>query len=189
MNIIFSSSLQDDCDDYMNTEIYRYLINISVALCVSIINYFIKMVFKLLSHFERYKSITALNNAIMKKIFVATFINMGLLYLIINANFQGEDFIKDMLEIIPGGSAFFKGDYSDLNREWYPKVAVNILVLVITNLVSVIISTFIFEGIGALQRKYLAKKQILQHDMNNCMNGREFLISMKYASSLAIVFV
>lgn len=149
-SIIFDSSLQDDCGDYMNTTIYRFLVNIAVGVCVSIINYIIKLVFNYLSQFERYKTVTGLNDAIMKKSFIATFINLAILYLLINANFQSSGFIKGIADGIPGGGSelFFNGDYSDLNRDWYSKVAVSIIVLVLSSLVSTVISTLIFEVIG-----------------------------------------
>ena len=152
----------------MKTELFRLLVNIGVALIVSVINYMIRMVFKMLSVFERYKSITHLNGAIMKKTFISTFINMGLLYLMINANFQGSSVVRDISESLPGGSEFFfNGDYSDLDRNWYSKVAISMIVLVITNLFSLLISSLIWELINLSKRKYFAKRQVLQHDMNS----------------------
>lgn len=139
--------------------------------------------------FERYKSVTLLNNAILRKTFAAIFINIGILYLLINADFQESSVIRGIASGLPGGSNwFFHGDYSDLDRDWYSKVSIGMIVLVLTNLFSSAFGSIVTEIISKIKRKYLAKRQLLQHDMNNCMDGAEFNIARKYAGSLAIIF-
>jgi hypothetical protein len=148
-SIASDSSLQDDCGDYLNTSIVKYVINILVGVLVSVINFIIKYVFNYLSHFERYKTITGLSTTIMKKAFVATFINLAILYLLINANFQGSGFISGIADGLPGGNSFFfAGDYSDLGRDWYSKVASSIIILVLSGLFSTFISSFLAEIYG-----------------------------------------
>ncbi|CAI2383860.1 unnamed protein product [Moneuplotes crassus] len=190
VTIIFTSSIRKDCQEYMENEIFRYLVNIAVALLVSVINILIKICFNVLSKFERYKAVTHLNGAIMRKTFISTFINMGLLYLLINANFRSSGFVRTIASGLPGGKKyFFNGDYDDLNRDWYSKVAISIIVLSLTNLVSVVIGAAINETINWIKRKYFAKRQTLQHDMNACMDGNVFTISTKYSTTLALIFV
>jgi len=184
------SDLEEDCGDYMNTALYKYFINILVAVVVGVINYFIRVTYSYLSGFERYKTITKQNDSLMKKQFISMFINIGILILLINANLQDSGVIKGIAEGLPGGDEFFfNGSYSDLNRNWYPKVAVAIIVLVITNLFSNVFSVIITELIKLVQRKFFAKRQTLQVDMNNCMAGGDFALSNKYALILSIVFV
>jgi small-conductance mechanosensitive channel len=72
----------------MNTALYKYFINVLVAVVVGVINYLIRVIFTMLSGFERYKTITKQNNAMMKKQFVSLFINIGILIVLINANLQ-----------------------------------------------------------------------------------------------------
>jgi hypothetical protein len=148
-SIASDSSLQDDCGDYLNTSILKYVVNVLVGVLVSVINFIIKYVFNYLSHFERYKTLTGLSTTIMKKSFIATFINLAILYLMINANFQGSGFIGGIADGIPGGNDFFfAGDYSDLSRDWYSKVASSIIVLVLSGLFSTALSSFLAEIFG-----------------------------------------
>jgi hypothetical protein len=148
-SIASDSSLHDDCGDYLNTSIVKYVVNVLVGVLVSVINFIIKYVFNYLSHFERYKTLTGLSTTIMKKAFIATFINLAILYLMINANFQGSGFISGIADGIPGGNAFFfAGDYSDLSRDWYSKVASSIIVLVLSGLFSTALSSFLAEIYG-----------------------------------------
>lgn len=188
--VMRDKNLQKECDYYLDQALFRYFINVFAAVVVGVINYLIKLTFLYLSSFERYKSITKENNSLMKKQFASIFINIGILLVLINANFQDSGFFRSIAEGLPGGSEFFfVGDFSDLDRSWYSKVAVSIIVLIITNLISNVISSFVFEAIRFVKRKFFAKRQVLQHDMNACMNGAPFNLSYKYALTLAIIYV
>jgi hypothetical protein len=147
--IAFHSSLHGDCGDYLNTSIVKYVVNVLVGVLVYVINFIIKYVFNYLSRFERYKTLNGLSTSIMKKAFITTFINLAILYLMINADFQGSGFISGIADGLPGGSTFFfAGDYSDLNRDWYSIVASSIIVLVLSSLFSTAISSFMAEIYG-----------------------------------------
>lgn len=188
--VIRTPSLRDDCKKYMNTELYKYFITILVSIFVGVINFLIRVIFTLLVNFERYKTVTALNNGLMKKEFISIFINIGILIVLINANFQESGVIRSIAEGLPGGTEFFfVGDYSDLDRNWYSKVAIAIIVLIITNLISGIISTIISEIISFIKRRCFAHRQTLQYDMNQCMTGTEFNVAYKYSLTLSIIYM
>jgi hypothetical protein len=96
----------------------------------------LKFVFRKLAVFEKYKSLTHETESIFEKLFIAIFINMAILLLIINADFQSVRFVKSISDTLPGGTLFFNGDYSDFVRSWYPRVGLAFILLVISNLFS-----------------------------------------------------
>ena len=93
------------------------------------INFMLKIVFRSLAKFERYKSLTHETGSILTKLFVAIFINMAILLLLINANFQDIGVVSDISDWLPiGGELFFNGKYDDLNRQWYQRVGLAFMV-------------------------------------------------------------
>ena len=186
---IGDSSIQDLWGDYKNKAIYRYFVNVLVGCLAGVINYLIKLIYYNLSEFERYKSITKENSSLMRKQFYSMFVNIAILILLVNANFQGSDFVKSIAEGLPGGTSyFFNGKYSDIDRGWYSKVGLAIIVMMITNLFSNVITTILFELIYAFKRCLWAKRQVLQSDMNSWVDGSSFSLSYKYALTMSIFF-
>jgi len=61
----------------------------------------LKTLMRKMSVFERYKNVTAMNGSIMIKLFLAIFINIGVLIVVINADFTSA-----------GIPANISGDYS-----------------------------------------------------------------------------
>ena len=63
---------------------------------ITFINVMLKNILRRLSKFERYKNVSQMNSAIMLKLFLALFINIGMLIVAINADFS-ETGIPDIL--------------------------------------------------------------------------------------------
>jgi hypothetical protein len=127
-------------------------------------------------------SLTHETESIFKKLFVAIFINMAILLLMINASFDESD-----IPII--SDVFYSGRYEDLNRKWYPRVGLAFLILVVSTVFSNIFSTALWEGIRYYRRAFKAKRMLLQIDMNQQMLGGIFEIDAKYSLTLAMIFM
>ncbi|CAI2374106.1 unnamed protein product [Moneuplotes crassus] len=190
ISVLFDTSKHDVCGNYIRDYILRTVITISVSFIVSMINFMIKIVFRTLAKFERYKSLTHETGSIFRKLFVSIFINMAILLLLINANFQSIKFVKDVSDWLPiGGELFFNGRYDDLSREWYPRVGLAFCVLILSTIFSNLFSSGMWEGIRWYKRTIKAKRQILQCDMNVNMLGGVFEMDAKYGMSLALIFL
>ena len=72
----------------------------------------------------------------MLKLFLAIFINIGILIVVTNADFSDWG-IPDILS----------GDFEDTTWEWHYKVGVPILTLIMTNIVISVIFAFLFQFI------------------------------------------
>ncbi|CAI2377567.1 unnamed protein product [Moneuplotes crassus] len=189
-SIIFQPSKHNVCETYIRDYILRTLVTVVVSLIVSMINFMIKIVFRTLAKYERYKSLIHETESIFWKLFVSIFINMAILLLLINANFQSIGLIKDISDWLPiGGDLFFSGRYEDLDRSWYPRVGLAFCVLMISTIFSNLVSTGMWEVIRMYKRNIHAKKQLLQCDMNENMLGGVFEMDAKYGMSLAIIFL
>ena len=189
-NLLSNSSKRSTCEDYIETYILRLVVTIVVSFSVSMINYIIRIVFRKLAEFERYKSMSKEKQSIFEKQFVAVFINMAILVLLINADFQEIEVVKEISNGLGSlGTIFFNGDYDDLTRSWYTSVGLSFLILVISTLFSNIVSTLLWEFIRLYKRRFSAKKQLLQADMNAAMIGGIFYIESKYSLTLAMIFL
>ena len=65
-------------------------------MSVFVVNYILKVILKGLGRFERYKSVTLQTESIMVKLFVAVYVNMGILIILINANLQRYGFVESI---------------------------------------------------------------------------------------------
>ena len=78
---ISNSEYKDLCRSYLYNYLLRTLITVVVSFLVSVINFFIRVTFRKLSSFERFKNVTDEKEAIFKKLFISVFINMSILLL------------------------------------------------------------------------------------------------------------
>ena len=72
---ISNSEYKDLCKNYVNKYLLRVFITVVVSFLVSTINYFIRITFRMLSSFERFKNLTDEKESVFKKLFISVFIN------------------------------------------------------------------------------------------------------------------
>ena len=105
-------------------------------------NFIIQIIFSILSGFEKYKLVDDENKSKIIKIFIAQFINTGLIILITNIDFN----IKDNLNL----DFLFGGSYTDLNPEWFKNIGTVISLTLIINIISPILVSLLFTFIRKL---------------------------------------
>ena len=74
-----------------------------------------------------------MTSAVMIKLFLAIFINIGILIVVTNANFTDIGF-----------PAILSGDFEDTTRNWHYEVGVPIMTLIMTNIALTVIFAFLF---------------------------------------------
>ena len=169
---------------------YENIIAIGVSLLVAVVNFLLKFILKKMGAFERFASIGLQTTATLTKLFVAVFVNMGVLMLFINANLQDFTVVQSITNSLPfGKELFFNGEFSDTTRQWYQDVGVPIITLMIITLASNIVSAMINRLIRSIKRCLLKKKKVLQVDLNTLYEGGEFDLADKYVKVLAFIFV
>mmetsp|Transcript_41606 Transcript_41606/g.36997 ORF Transcript_41606/g.36997 Transcript_41606/m.36997 type:complete len:193 (+) Transcript_41606:757-1335(+) len=140
-------------------------------------------VFTLLSQFERHKSLTQQLSSRVIKIFIAQFLNTGIIILLINAKFEGV--------------SFWQGRFSDQVPLWYVDVGAVIISTMIINVFSVPVAKLsgliIKMMLRCCDRKCGCDPRVTrkktQKAYENLYTNPEFLLDFRYAQVLTLVFV
>ena len=98
----------------------------------------------------------------MVNLFVAILINTGFIILLLNANLGKLSWWGEVTNEIPQIKDYvFNGDFEDTNRDWYVKVGLPIITIVIINLFSIIIQAAVKGPIAACKRCCCYRNKIL----------------------------
>jgi hypothetical protein len=84
-----------DCKDYYDKFVNRTLVNIFASIAVAVVNGLLKFAMKRLSNFRRPRTVTGQVETQTVNLFLAYFINMGILITLINSNFQQYAFFRE----------------------------------------------------------------------------------------------
>jgi hypothetical protein len=168
------------CAKYYNKQIANQLIRIAGVTLVAIVNIILTIVMYWLSDFERSVSLTDKAASELWKLFMAQFVNAGLLVLLVNWRFYDAGFTF---------AGFGEGDYPDTTREWFAKIGSNLclsmFVLMFTNTVPMLL----WEGFARCLRRRSARKKLTQEAMNKALELPDYKLSLRiatYMTSLAV---
>jgi hypothetical protein len=171
------------CSYFFERISLNILLRVSVSLGVIMVNFMIKIIFRILSRFERVSNKSLEQLKLMSKVFVATFINTALVILAVNANFSSintQDWLPKFI---------FNSDYSDFSREWYVNVGST---LIATMMISVFsphcFILFTFYPLGLCKRHCCTKRYISQAQANMKFSGADFDLATRNSTLLTIVF-
>lgn len=175
-NDLFSEST-DKCSTYIGELSHAWGMKFLSSFGIILMNYFVKIIMRKLSSFERPKSQTDIQTKIFKKIFILIFINTAILTFLVNLNFP------QLSEYI------FHGKYKDFEKEWFLKVGSLILTLMIISMGSPhLIYLIIAYPLGWCCRRNCYKKKKSQYELNMMFLGPEFDIASRTAQILSVVF-
>lgn len=177
------------CHDYQQDKTYGSLLSISVSVLISIINTVIGMVNIYLTKKIGLNYNSELINNIMQQVFMAQFINTGILLLLVNANFE-----HSFLSFIP-----IRNTFSDFSSVWYLTIGKSIVM-------TMAIASFMpYAGFMiAVVTKLLLRaqdssftcfskvpktKKITVPQYETLYSGPEVQFHLKYSSMMYMVFV
>ncbi|OMJ77143.1 hypothetical protein SteCoe_23325 [Stentor coeruleus] len=171
------SESTDKCSTYIGELSHAWGMKFLSSFGIILMNYFVKIIMRKLSSFERPKSQTDIQRKIFKKIFILIFINTAILTFLVNLNFP------QLSEYI------FHGKYKDFEKEWFLKVGSLILILMIISMGSPhLIYLGIAYPLGWCCRKNCYKSKKSQYELNMMFLGPEFDIASRTAQILSVVF-
>ena len=176
----YKTDIQLMCATYYNKLIRDQLIGVGGVSLVSVVNILLSTVMYWLADIEKTESLTAKAASELWKLFLAQFVNAGLLVLLVNAKFY-----DSKLKFAGLG----EGQFGDTNKAWYNKVgaslSLSMFLLMFTNTVPFLL----WEGIARWLRRRDARKQITQAAMNKALEAPVFMLSLRLAqfnTSLAV---
>ncbi|KRX00706.1 hypothetical protein PPERSA_00933 [Pseudocohnilembus persalinus] len=177
------------CYDWFQDYAFIQLLPLIAAICVIEVNFFIQLLFRKLSSFEKYNYLTQEYAARIYKIFIAMFINTGLLLLIINVDFKisNDNFLHSVLG----------GQYQDLTPSWFKNVGTVIIFTIAVNTISTPLVMMGFQLIRVTLRcldrgcTYNGKKTNKRktQQLIDLYTGPEFMIDLRYSQILNVIFI
>lgn len=182
----FGNQIQNEpefCQDYVTNQNRLTALSLGSVLIVIGINKLLEEVLKLLAGYEKPNTISAWEKGIASRIFVAQWINTGILVTVVNADWEF---------YFPALKAFdvaFTGTFRDFSSDWF--VAVGNLV------VNQSVSAAIVPNLAILAKwpkvftmqSLLQHRQLTQRKMNKLFEGDDYLLSKRYGALLNILFV
>lgn len=101
--------------------------------------------------------------AAMTNLFVAITLNTGFIILLINANLSGMSWWESIVNKAPRvGDYVFNGDFTDTSRDWYIKVGLPIVTIIVINLASLLLWAVLKGPLAACKRCCGWRSKILQ---------------------------
>lgn len=173
------------CQEYLKQQSFLSMYRFLGSAGVIFINLVLKYIMAKLSAFERTSTETKQKLQTMTRVFVALFINTGILTLLSNADMQGSQVVR----ALPFNDYFMNGNYDDFNREWYTDVGSIITATMIVNAISPHFFNLIFwYPLGCCRRKCCWKFYQSQNSLNEMFAGPEFNIATRTAQVLTTLF-
>jgi hypothetical protein len=181
--IIDNSDMFDYCSYFIEKLSTTVLFRILVSFGVVFINFFIKIIFRILGRYERHPSKSEEQQKLMGKVFLATFINTALVILAVNADFSDLNTQSWLPEFI------FNADYSDFSRDWYVEVGSTIVSTMMISIFSphcVMLMTF--YPLGLCKRHCCTKRYLSQAEANLKFSGADFDLATRNSFVMTVVF-
>ncbi len=177
------------CWDYL-TEYYKYwALYIGCIFAVAAINFVIKYALLGLAKFQKFATYTEEQMSTMIKLFTSMTINMILLVLMTNLNFQSEPFFEYIHNNVPLGKYIFSGSYTDFTRKWHMKVGVTLIVLMCVNVFwPQVMDVLFWVPWKKFNRACCTGGVVLQIDLNTYYEGYDFTLWDRYAYILSITY-
>ena len=183
-SILNDSDLRSFCTYYIEKRSYSIAIRFLVSAGVVMLNFILKIIFRLLGKFEKYVSRSKEQVQVMQKVFLAMFTNTALVVLAVNANFSSLWFIV----YLPFNQYIFNSQFSDFTRDWYVQVGSTITITMLISVFSPHVLNFlVFYPRGGCKR-CCVKKYKTQREINSAFQGPEFDIATRYSQVLNVVF-
>lgn len=181
--MIDSSSESGYCSYFLEKISISIAIRVSVSFGVIFVNFFIKVIFRLLSKFERVTNRSAEQLKLMSKVFIGQFINTALVILAVNADFSALKTYNWLPEFI------FNSNFYDFSRQWYVQVGSTIVTTMLVTIFSphcVLLLTF--YPMGLCRRHCCVSKYKTQREINQNFAGADFDLATRNSFVLNVVF-
>lgn len=163
---------------------------VGFSILVVLINILIYKVVMLVSvHLIKFRNILSREIAIMRVIFIITLINTAAIVLLVNTDWETLTGMPFVELLGADGTVFVRsGDFVDFEPDWYSKVGVEVFILSVLNIVGPYLLPATKFVVHLLEQRLAAKHAVSQQALNDLFLGEEFLLSVRLAQMLTMVF-
>lgn len=182
-SIINDSDMFDYCAYFIEKISASVTLRVSVSIGVVFVNFFLKIIFRILTRFEKVSNKSAEQLKLMSKVFLATFINTALVILAVNADFSELKTYDWLPQFI------FNSDFEDFSRQWYVQVGSTIVSTMLITIFSphcVLLLTF--YPLGLCKRHCCTGRYKAQREANEKFSGADFDLATRNSFVLNVVF-
>jgi hypothetical protein len=177
------------CADYAFTKATSIGKEIGLSFVIMVINLIIFKIVIETAAFMKFRNVIDREFAILRTIFAITFINTAFISILVNANWSkllGQQ-INDVT--FTDGSTFIKiGQFVDFEPGWYSRVGVELFIIGLLNIVGPTVLPTLRYLYHVLERRYFAPFAVSQQVLNEMYIGEEFLLSVRLAQTLMMIF-
>lgn len=185
----FSINGNKPCREIVDTYLEYVSMTIGIILIIPLINSIVIAILKLLTRYEKNKTLSDDMSTNMWKIFIIQFANTGLLLVLVNMK------IENIHEKIPN-FPFFAGNYDDMDPSWYASVGVMILISMMVNIVTPHIASLLLMSFNYCCRCCdsgctcgLRTKKQKKKDYYSLYTGSRFDMDSRYATILSTFYI
>jgi len=187
LELIATSSIlreREYCSEYAAGYSMQVVAAAAAQGIIVVVNIFLKQVIARVVRYERHHSASSEQTSVMRKLFLAQFINTAVNLVVIHAAFP---WVTRATE--GTGVSGLTGDLKDLTPRWYTEVGYALVLSMIVNSVSQRVQTLVRHW--HFQRKRTAGRQsaVTQRQLNTAYDGAEFVMSTRYGEILNVIFV
>jgi hypothetical protein len=176
----------DVCRDWAIDTYLNKSLPFLIVFAIIFTNLIMQFIFRALASFEKHRNATSELSSRVMKIFIAQFLNTGIIILIVNTRFTRKPIVE-----------FLNGTFDDFIPEWYLNVGTTLLMTMLINVVTlpIINLTILFlKGIGrCCDRRCKCDKRVTkkktQSKWNQLYTGPDFMIDLRYSQILNVVFI
>jgi len=160
---------------------------LGATAAVLILNQALLMVYQALSQWERHETESEVAQSQFWKLFLAQFLNTGMLVLLVNASFKEMPAILLPLKSIMNVGT---GQYDDFSVSWFVVIgsglALTILMQVFSTTVPPLVMSFFVQPCLAC---FMARGEVVEARMNQIYKLPEWNLALRMAQTLTVVFV
>lgn len=154
-------------------------------IAVLVLNAALLFVYGSMVDFERPISFTDLSMSQLWKLFIAQFVNTGILVLVINFSIKRYPTGWSWLQVLAVG----RGSFDDMSSGWYTAVGSGIILQIAIQLVSNTLPLLLSSFIVAPIMLRFSSKFVTQHAMDQFYLMPQFNLSLRLAQTMNVIFV
>jgi len=151
------------------------------AAGIVIINTMLQGFLARVTHLEHHNSVSDLKNATAAKLFLALFLNTGLLVLLVHARIAGSD-------ALPIG--LFNGEFDSFSPGWYSVAGVSLSLTMVINIIAPhILPLGSYMCVVPCKRQCCGHTALVQHELNQLYSAPQFEIESRVPHVMNTVMV
>ena len=194
----YNRPIRHACEPYISLGPGEYYNWLWTAFLITLLNLSVEFVAPLLVVVERVRMQSAKKALKTKLIFVVRFLNVAVIYTLLNANFSRVGKYFPLLKQMFG----LRGEYPDFTNEWYNDVGLVIFFTILMNAALRFIGRVLSDVTSSLRRRFALAYVHTQKKLNDIFAGPDFdtgakcgdmcfvvMASMTFASGMPLLYL